>query len=801
VWGYVDLGAGDNILTVNNGGHIYGDVYSSGTLKILFTINGKADTSAMIQTADVQALDDDTTNYSLNLADMQIGQYLLIASADLSSMIGKEFTIDGETSTITVNGEDVTINGQNIHLSVVEGTNVDHLVLNVGNATGNIIEPAYQNGTVIDTAQTGALRLKENVSISENGSLKVGTSDKRATDQYALRIRGNNKILSLSGDISLYSSSMAYGVDFGTNSGKLILGNKALNITANGNGTAYGLYLKDLNFENGGSDSHLTITATGSTAYGIYGGNSISEEFNWDVTARGTSSAYALYGTNLDFAAGFSGTLNTTTTSSYTGVGYGICGNSLAVSSDMAGTITTTSVGTTVRGISVTDDITIGGDFTSKLTTTLNYYSNSSQDGFLRGISAKKLSVAGNMAGEIKSTNNAYYAGDTYGIKATTGIYVDKDFASKITVSASPHYFLYAADGESSNHSTRIAGVYTPEFIVKGNYSGDIGVTGSGGNQSYFSVYGIFASQGVIEGNYSGSISVSSNASYPNSSTSYTREAYGLYSGTSFEIQGNVTEDGTFKAIGTNTANATAVYAKKLTVDGDFAGNVEASSQSGAAYGLNGSITVNGDFSGDIKVSTTSGTAYGISGSLFIGGSYSGDISSVDYGVKLTTFGIDKAFSGNISVTDSSTAYGIYTGYLRVGTVFSGTVKSTGYNTSGTGTAYGIYAATKTYGNTEEDALVISGTILANGRSNATALYGNQLNVSISGTLFGGSYKLTDQSALTSASAMDALQIALTEFGNDGSNYRELYISGMTGIQAGSEADKVEILSTGKVWG
>ena len=62
-----------------------------------------------------------------------------------------------------------------------------------------------------------------------------------------------DKILSLSGDISLYSNTTAYGVDFGTNSGKLILGSKALKITANGTGVAYGLVLKDLEFEKEGS--------------------------------------------------------------------------------------------------------------------------------------------------------------------------------------------------------------------------------------------------------------------------------------------------------------------------------------------------------------------------------------------------------------------------------------------------------------------------------------------------------------------------------------------------------------------
>ena len=257
--------------------------------------------------------------------------------------------------------------------------------------------------------------MKEDVTITEEGSLHVGTSDARVSDSYALRFRANNKILSLSGDISLYSNTTAYGVDFGTNSGKLILGNKALKITANGTGVAYGLVLKDLEFEKEGSDSHLTITATGSSAYGIYNTNNISEEFNWDVTASGTSTAYALHGEALNFTKGFSGKLKSSTSTVSGGTSHAMSGTSLTVAEDMTGSLTATGYGV-VRGVSVTGNLTIGKDFSTAISTTANYYyyytyayGSTHSVGYMRGISGAVLSVGGNFSGLINTTNNAYY--------------------------------------------------------------------------------------------------------------------------------------------------------------------------------------------------------------------------------------------------------------------------------------------------------------------------------------------------------------------------------------------------------
>jgi hypothetical protein len=90
VWGNITLGAGDNTLTLHSGSNVFGDIKSSsdGTLAVKYVLSGAAQKNAIIQSVDVSALDDENTTYSLDLTDIEIGQFILVSAEVLNTLEG-----------------------------------------------------------------------------------------------------------------------------------------------------------------------------------------------------------------------------------------------------------------------------------------------------------------------------------------------------------------------------------------------------------------------------------------------------------------------------------------------------------------------------------------------------------------------------------------------------------------------------------------------------------------------------------------------------------------------------------------
>ncbi|MBR0313343.1 MAG: hypothetical protein IJQ98_13220, partial [Oscillospiraceae bacterium] len=199
IWGNIVLSAGTDTLTLHSGGSIYGDISSSdeGTLHIRYVLTGASDGRTIIQSVKASALVAENTSYTLDLGEASTGQYILASAEDLSSLVGRVFTVTAHGE-LSVGGVEIALSGgRKARLSLADGESVDQLVLDIYEATPEAppAEPAFPGIRGIDGARTSSLRSRTDVAITENGSVAVGAESSRSADAYALRFLNEGRVL------------------------------------------------------------------------------------------------------------------------------------------------------------------------------------------------------------------------------------------------------------------------------------------------------------------------------------------------------------------------------------------------------------------------------------------------------------------------------------------------------------------------------------------------------------------------------------------------------------------------------
>ncbi|MBO7260458.1 MAG: hypothetical protein J6U97_03090, partial [Bacteroidaceae bacterium] len=633
-------------------------------------------------------------------------------------------------------------------------------------------EPVYPALRQITTAETFAQMHKDDLEITSTGSLTVGTSDNRSSDVYALRMMTSGRTLSQSGDISLYSNAAAtvYGVYFSGTEKTLLVGGTETGVTVNNSASiAVGIYGNKLTtgYLEGADKYTVDVASTSSTAYGLQV-SEFTEDFTWDVTVSTSGTAYGIQKSSIVFDKDFAGTINLTKNSTNA---YGIYGT-VTINGDFSGQITasTNKDYATVYGISGVTKI--AGDYTGAISVSATSNYSYASYGFSGG-----LSIGGDFTGTVYSRNNSYHTGANAAYGIAGGLTVGGNYNGTVTAQSGSQDAAYGITGTIS---------------IGKDFVGEVNVTA--GNTTY----GLSSSNITIGGDLKGKII---------SSTTGSNAAYGISGSELLNIGGSFTGEITANSTGAtdgiylynsqDNANTSAV----LNIVEDFAGKISSTSTNGTAYGIDirkyrkgrAEMTVGGDFTGSITVQGKSG-AYGI------------NVVQSDKDVT-AALGIEGTLSGDITVGASNgNAYGIYvygaTGALSIGNGISGDILVSADGSISYG--YGIYSTSYIYGKEFDEALNISGNILVNGRNIASsrAISSDYLNISVSGTLYAGSYHNSFAYGLTHEEAMQELQTALLNYHTDQKIYEELYNSASNGtVTGGSGDDKVTLLSGGEVWG
>ena len=160
--------------------------------------------------------------------------------------------------------------------------------------------------------------------------------------------------------------------------------------------------------------------------------------------------------------------------------------------------------------------------------------------------------------------------------------------------------------------------------------------------------------------------------------------------------------------------------------------------------------------------------------------------------------------SSAIDACDRLKTYGIRvpgaTGALSTGNGINGDIIA---KSSQNGSAYGIYASTAIYGKTQEDALAISGLVMANANT-ANGVYANTLNLSVSGMIYAGGYKLVPKPGFTidPIKSSNELVEKLNEYRRSGNYLNDISSTAVgNAIRGGSGNDTVTIESGADIFG
>gem|GEM_PF-2596641 len=543
------------------------------------------------------------------------------------------------------------------------------------------------------------------------------------------------------------------------------------------------LYSADNLIISGNLGSNLLNTSTGSSAYGVYAGGSLSVSgavsAQTTISSQAAGSVYALYSVgNISVSGELSGSVSANATSG--GTAYGIrSGMSKTTTMHLGGgvtssaTITATAVNTvnntdsTVYGLYSGGTITIGQR--GQTTGISGVVSATAGYDTAYGVRGNTVTVHGGVTRTGRITASAG-RNNAFALDATTTLDMVGDLCGDISATAMTGGTAYALYAGSA-------------LTITGDIAASSTVTASAGSSK---AYAIFAEDGpvVINGSVIGTLSA----------TTGTTSAYGISAGSSLDITGDISVGSTVAA-SAGTGIAYGLHgAAGLTIGGGIGGEVIAKTtkSGGRVYGLYGgsdegnSLTIIGGIaeSGSIM-------AVGLSGSTACGIYSAG---SVTIGRSGGTTGVSGSIVAEAALDDaygiSGNAVTLYGGVGATGSIRADAAESG---------ARGIYSASTLEVN--GDIAASSSISASTGTTKAAALYAEGGDLTIRGSVGGelcatagtsGAYGIYSGSSLTLAGDLSG---RIDVFSRKGSKAHALH-AGSSLIITGNIAESAKIIAS-----